>query len=80
MKKVIAFTLYPGVTPLDLVGPLTVLRKLRPTWPFRSVVVAERIEPLDTALRPRLERENAPGVLLSDTWLVDRHPNQDGGR
>jgi transcriptional regulator GlxA family with amidase domain len=48
MKKVIAFTLYSGVTPLDLVGPLTVLRKLGPTWPFRSVVVGERIEPLDT--------------------------------
>ena len=27
-KKRIAFTLYPGVTPLDLAGPLTVLRDL----------------------------------------------------
>ena len=47
-KKLIAFTLYPGVTPLDLVGPLTVLRNLGIGWPFRTVVVGERIEPMDT--------------------------------
>ena len=47
-KKLIAFTLYSGVTPLDLVGPLTVLRKLGIGWPFQTVVVGERIEPLDT--------------------------------
>ena len=47
-KKVIAFTLYPGVTPLDLVGPLTVLRELGIGWPFRTVVVGKRIAPLDT--------------------------------
>ena len=49
-KRLIAFTLYPGVTPLDLVGPLTVLRDLPP---YRTVVVGERIEPLgtDTSLR-----------------------------
>ena len=52
-KKLIAFALYPGVTPLDLVGPLTVLRSLGPGWPFETVVVGERIEPLasDTPLR-----------------------------
>jgi transcriptional regulator GlxA family with amidase domain len=47
-KKLIAFTLYPGVTPLDLVGPLTVLRDLGIGWPFRTVVVGERTEPMDT--------------------------------
>ncbi len=47
-KKVIAFTLYPGVTPLDLVGPLTVLRELGIGWPVRTVVVGERIAPLAT--------------------------------
>jgi hypothetical protein len=26
-KKLVAFTLYDGVMPLDVVGPLTVLRK-----------------------------------------------------
>ena len=47
-KQLIAFTLYPGVTPLDLVGPLTVLRDLKLGSPYRTVVVGERIEPLDT--------------------------------
>jgi transcriptional regulator GlxA family with amidase domain len=47
-KKLIAFTLYEGASPLDLVGPLTVLRKLGPGWPFETVVVGERIEPLGT--------------------------------
>jgi transcriptional regulator GlxA family with amidase domain len=47
-KMLIAFTLYAGVIPLDLVGPLTVLRKLGPGWPFQTIVVGERIEPVDT--------------------------------
>jgi transcriptional regulator GlxA family with amidase domain len=47
-KKLIAFALYPGATPLDLVGPLTVLRNLGIGWPFRTVVVGERIEPMAT--------------------------------
>ena len=47
-KKLIAFTLYPGVTPLDLVGPLTVPRDLKIGSPYRTVVVGERSEPMDT--------------------------------
>jgi transcriptional regulator GlxA family with amidase domain len=52
-KKHVAFVLYPGVTPLDLVGPLTVLRTAGPGWPFETVVVGERVAPLatDTPLR-----------------------------
>ena len=49
--KLIAFALYPGVTPLDLVGPLTVLRDLKP---YRTVVVGERLEPLDSDTPLRL--------------------------
>lgn len=48
-QRTIAFVLYPGLTPLDLVGPLQVfasLAKLRPE--FRPVVVAERIAPMAT--------------------------------
>jgi transcriptional regulator GlxA family with amidase domain len=50
-KKMIAFAVYPGLTPLDLVGPLTVLRNLTGT-PYRSVVVGRRVEelPTDTSL------------------------------
>jgi transcriptional regulator GlxA family with amidase domain len=47
-KKFIAFALYPGVIPLDLVGPLTVLRDLKIGSPYRIVVVGERVEPTDT--------------------------------
>jgi transcriptional regulator GlxA family with amidase domain len=52
-KKLIAFTLYAGATPLDLVGPLTVLRNVGIGWPFRTVVVGDRVEPMgtDTPLR-----------------------------
>ena len=53
-KKRIAFTLYPGVTPLDLVGPLTVLRDLKLGSPYRTVVVGERVEPRDTDTPLRL--------------------------
>ena len=47
-KKLIAFTLYEGVSPLDVVGPLTVLRKVGPGWPFETVTVGERIARLET--------------------------------
>jgi transcriptional regulator GlxA family with amidase domain len=51
--KLIAFAIYPGVSPLDLMGPLTVLRDLKVGSPYRTVVVGDRIEPVptDTALR-----------------------------
>jgi hypothetical protein len=41
-EKIIAFPGYPGVTPLDLVGSLTILRKTFRT-PYRTVVVGERV-------------------------------------
>lgn len=47
-KKLIAFPLYAGVTPLDLVGPLTVLRNLAFGSPYRSIVVGERREEFAT--------------------------------
>ena len=52
-KKTIAFVLYPGLTVLDLVGPLQVFSALAASGSgFEAVAVAERIEPLgtDTAL------------------------------
>ena len=52
-KKLLAFPVYPWVTPLDLVGPLTVLRNLTGT-PYRTVVVDERIEQLNTQLALRI--------------------------
>ena len=67
-KKLIAFPVYPGVTPLDLVGPLTILRNMGRT-PYRTVVVGERLEELatDTPLRllPTATFEDVP-----DPWAV----------
>ncbi len=50
-KKYLAFPVYPGVTPLDLVGPLTVLRNLTFSTPYRTVIVGERMERLPTGAR-----------------------------
>lgn len=65
-KKLIAFPLYPGVTPLDLVGPLTVLRDLKVGSPYRAVVVGQRSGPLatDTSLR----------LVPSQTFAEVPHP------
>jgi transcriptional regulator GlxA family with amidase domain len=46
-QKQIAFVLYPGLTPLDLVGPLQVISALSRFSPqFKPIVVGERIEPM----------------------------------
>jgi transcriptional regulator GlxA family with amidase domain len=46
-EKTIALVIYPGLTPLDLVGPLQVMAALAALRPeFRPVVVAERPGPL----------------------------------
>jgi transcriptional regulator GlxA family with amidase domain len=59
VQKTIAFVLYPGLTPLDLVGPLQVMSTLALIDPsFRTTVVAERIDlmPSDTPLGLAPER------------------------
>ena len=62
-KKIVAFTLYPGVTPLDLVGPLTVLRPVGLGWPFRSEVVGERVAPMDSDTPLQMVPEKAFGEV-----------------
>jgi transcriptional regulator GlxA family with amidase domain len=48
-QKTVAFVLYPGLTLLDLVGPLQVFASLRRfNDQYRPVVVAEQIEPMPT--------------------------------
>jgi transcriptional regulator GlxA family with amidase domain len=67
-EKVLAFPVYPGVTPLDLVGPLTVLRNMTRS-PYRTVVVGERAEELATDTPLRL----APAATFADVpdpWAV----------
>ena len=46
-EKTIAFVVYPGVMPLDLVGAHMVLATLRLGSRYRTVVVGARVEPLD---------------------------------
>ena len=46
-KRVIAFVIYPGLTPFDLVGPLAVLTKVAEFDPrYETVVVSESLEPV----------------------------------
>lgn len=48
-KKTIAFVAYPGMTSLDLVGPLTVLEGMAAMLPeYRTVVVSETKDPITT--------------------------------
>ncbi|PRX51354.1 DJ-1/PfpI family protein [Prauserella shujinwangii] len=77
MTKTIAFVLYPGLTPLDLVGPLqalTVLSQLRPG--FATMVVGQTLDPVatDTPLRVAADRSfeevPEPDVLLVPGGLV----------
>ena len=50
--RTIAVVLYPGLTALDLIGPLQVLATLERFAPrYRTVVVGERAEPIDTDVR-----------------------------
>ncbi len=60
--KHIAFVLFPGLTPLDLIGPLQVLNGLAGATPYRPVVVAERLEPIPT---------DTPLQLVPDATLAD---------
>ncbi len=51
-EKIIAFVLYPGLTPFDLVGPLQVFTSLSKLAPeYRPVVVGERIAPMASDLQ-----------------------------
>jgi transcriptional regulator GlxA family with amidase domain len=67
----IAFLLYPGLTPLDMIGPLQVLGGLHTVAPeWKTVVVGERLQPVDSDVGVRLspqatfEDVPAPDVLL----------------
>lgn len=49
MTKTIAFPLYPGLTPLDLIGPLQVMSALAHLDPaFETVVVGQDLAPVPT--------------------------------
>jgi transcriptional regulator GlxA family with amidase domain len=62
-QKTVAFVLYPGLTLLDLVGPLQVFSSLRRfNDQYHPVVVAERIEPMPT---------DGPLTMIADQTFGD---------
>jgi transcriptional regulator GlxA family with amidase domain len=65
-KRLIAFPLYPEVTPLDLVGPLAVLRDLKLGSPYRTVVVGAQTQAVDTDTPLRM--------IPTQTFRVVPHP------
>lgn len=66
-QKELAFVLYPGLTPLDLVGPLQILSALSHFAPqFKTVVVAERKEPI--------RADNGLKLILNKTFDELQHP------
>jgi transcriptional regulator GlxA family with amidase domain len=68
-EKTIAFVLYPGLTVFDLVGPLQVLSGLSAIAPeYRTVVVAERVEPMDTDIPGEMK------VIPNKTFEEVPHP------
>src|ERR687890_713803 len=68
-EKTIAFVLYPGLTVLDLTGPLQVLTTLSEITPeYRPVVVAERAEPTDTDIPGEMK------VIPNNTFEEVPHP------
>jgi transcriptional regulator GlxA family with amidase domain len=56
-KKVLAFVVYPEMTPLDLVGPLQVIKPLENFGPFEVVTVGESREAMSTDLGLRIQPE-----------------------
>src|SRR5215218_777929 len=68
-EKTIAFVLYPGLTVLDLTGPLQVITALSTIAPeYRTVVVAERVEPMDTDIPGEMK------VIPNNTFEEVPHP------
>src|SRR3954470_1081659 len=69
-EKVLAFPVYPGVTLLDLIGPLTVLKTpgIGGTR-YRTVVVGERAEPVGTDTPLQLQPA-ATFAEVPNPWAV----------
>jgi transcriptional regulator GlxA family with amidase domain len=70
-QKTVAFVLYPGLTLLDLVGPLQVFTTLRFfNDQYRPVVVAERIEPTSTDGPLTVTADQTFGDVADPTVLI----------
>ncbi|WP_437957735.1 DJ-1/PfpI family protein [Sorangium sp. So ce119] len=63
-QRQIAFLIYPDMTPLDLIGPLQVVKNLESFGAFDVVTVGERLEPMPTdvgiGMQPERTFEQVP--------------------
>jgi putative intracellular protease/amidase len=70
-QKTVAFVLYPGLTLLDLVGPLQVFASLRRfSDQYRPVVVAERIQPMPTDGPLQVTADHTFGEVPDPTVVI----------
>jgi putative intracellular protease/amidase len=76
-SKTVAFVLYPGLTPLDLIGPLQVMSGLEAVEEalgspdrHRVVVVAERLDAFPTDTPARIASNTLDDVPAPDIILV----------
>ncbi|WP_409492902.1 DJ-1/PfpI family protein [Amycolatopsis sp. cmx-11-12] len=70
-RKTIAFVVYPGMTPLDMVGPLTVLDGMASTVEeYRTVVVGETKDPIVTDNPLKLVATHTYDEVLSPYALL----------
>jgi transcriptional regulator GlxA family with amidase domain len=68
--RTVAFVLYPGLTPLDMIGPLQVLQNLPAADPrYRLTVIGERVEPVACDLPVKLTPEQTFEQVL-DPYVV----------
>ena len=58
-RKIIAFVAYPEMTPLDLIGPLQVIKLLEGFGPYQVVTVAESLEPVTTDVGLKVQAERS---------------------
>jgi transcriptional regulator GlxA family with amidase domain len=69
-RKTIAFLVFPDMTPLDLIGPLQVIKCLEHTGEFVVVTVGEHIAPMDTDIGLKIQPERTFAEVVNPDVLV----------
>ncbi|MET9267993.1 DJ-1/PfpI family protein [Amycolatopsis sp. NPDC004079] len=70
-QKTFAFVVYPGLTPLDLVGPLQVINSHAAADPsVRVAVVGETLEPLGTDTPLRIAPSHTFDQVPDPSWVL----------
>jgi transcriptional regulator GlxA family with amidase domain len=69
-RKTIAFLVFPEITPLDIIGPLQVLKVLENLGPHEMVTVGERIEPMATDIGLQIQPERTFAEVAKPFGLI----------